>query len=65
MFLDVSTDRILAFAQHLDNPATPALDKAVDRGWLSVDGKATGDGRALLRALSQQQGTRSLFRALV
>ena len=63
MIQDTTALSILAFAHHLDDPKTPAEIKARSRGWLTEADEVTGEGRTLVQALAQQQGTRTLFRA--
>lgn len=58
-------DRIIAFAQHLESPEAQGQQVAQARGWLDAAGRATRDGHALVCALREQTGTRTLFRNLV
>ena len=48
----------LAGAEGADCP----LQCAQERGWVDANGVPTPEGRELSRALSDQQGTRSVFR---
>lgn len=56
--------RILAFAHHIDDPKKTPADKALTRGWIAEDGAPTDEGRALVAALADQAGTRTLFRSV-
>lgn len=53
---------ILAFAAHLEGPMTDPMTKALQRDWLDQTGAPTADGIALVSALTDQDGTRTVFR---
>jgi len=57
--------RILAFAKHCGNAGTAPEDTARDRGWLDGAGAPTQEGHDLLRALDDQDETRSVFRTVL
>ena len=44
-----------------EGPQT-AAQIAIDQGWIDANGEATRSGLDLVRALNDQQGTRSVFR---
>ncbi|CAM4399161.1 hypothetical protein [Palleronia rufa] len=56
------TARILTFATQVGAPDTPPEDTARARGWLDDAGAPTDEGRALVKSLDDQTGTRSVFR---
>lgn len=56
------TPAIIAFTVHLDDPRDDPLRKAQERGGVCEANAPTEEGRALLDALSEQGGTRSMFR---
>jgi len=56
------TARIIGFAQYLGRPETSARDVALRRGWIDHDGDPTLAGQELIRELSDQSDTRSVFR---
>ncbi len=60
--LESDRSRVLAFAAQIGSAETQPEDTARDRGWIGADGAVTDDGRALLRSLGDQAGTRSVFR---
>jgi hypothetical protein len=56
-------ETILAFARHVGRAdGTPPEDIARRRNWLGPGGDVTEEGRALLAALGDQDGTRTVFR---
>ena len=54
--------RILGVAGQMGNPDTPAVETATTRGWLDGKGQPTDAGRAMLKEMGAQEGTRSVFR---
>jgi len=54
--------RILAFARQVGEPLSDPATVARARNWLDEAGRITGDGLALLRSLTDQEGTRTVFR---
>ncbi|SPJ25108.1 hypothetical protein [Palleronia abyssalis] len=54
--------RILQMATHMGSPDTPPEKTARNRGWLDEDGLPTDEGREMLKAMGDQQGTRTVFR---
>jgi hypothetical protein len=54
--------RIVGFAHHCGDAALGPERAARLRGWLDPHGMPTEDGRALIRALRDQDATRSVFR---
>jgi hypothetical protein len=52
--------RILSFASHL-GPRDPET-AARGRNWIDETGRPTEEGLGLVRALAEQQATRSVFR---
>ena len=55
--------QILAFSAHLRNKSeSDATDPARRHGWLDPSGQPTAEGRKLVKALEEQDGTRSAFR---
>lgn len=59
-----ATDRILAFAQQCGRPGRTPEAVAETRGWIDGQGAPTDEGHALLRALDEQEATRTVFRTL-
>jgi hypothetical protein len=59
------TGRILAFAQHCRGTDRSAEETARSRGWLDGEGWPTEDGRELIKALDEQDATRSVFRTVL
>ena len=55
-------NRILAFALHLDDRDTDARNSAMQRSWLDEFGVPTREGLDLIKSLSQQSATRSVYR---
>lgn len=45
-----------------DTSHTSPLDFAKERGWVDPDGRLTNEGSALLEAMAEQSGARSVFR---
>lgn len=60
------TEEILAFAEKLTSEEGENSAEAIARrrDWIDPDGRPTDDGRDLLRALRDQEGTRGAFRLL-
>lgn len=54
--------KILAFARQVGEPEADPASVARARNWLDADGRITADGAALLRSLTDQEGTRTVFR---
>jgi hypothetical protein len=56
---------VLGFTEMLSDCATEdeVSRRATDHGWLDAFGQLTASGHQLARALLQQSGTRSVFRA--
>jgi hypothetical protein len=55
--------QILAFSAHLRSDADKdAAASAQRHGWLDTSGEPTAEGRKLVDALVEQDGTRSAFR---
>ena len=53
--------QILAFADHVGNEGH-AEAEAKSRGWLDDDGEPTEEGREVIKALGEQDHTRTVFR---
>ena len=57
-----ATDGIIAFARQLaEGSDTCPLTLARDRRWLDEAGRATAEGVAVLAALAEQRGARSVI----
>jgi hypothetical protein len=56
------TSKILAFARQVGEPQADPASVARARNWLDEAGRITADGLALLRSLTDQEGTRTVFR---
>jgi len=56
--------RILAFARHCGDAANPVA-VALCREWRDGIGHPTPDGRTLIEALVQHEGTRSVLRLVL
>ena len=54
--------KLLAFARQVGEPLADPASVARARNWLDDAGRITVDGMALLRSLTDQEGTRSVFR---
>ncbi len=61
---DEGRDTLLQFTVMVSGLSDPAAIRAyaVERGWLDTDGNRTPAGIELDKALSDQAGTRSVFR---
>ena len=62
----VEAETIIAFVRHIV-PEAPTKTHlvAVERGWLDAGGQVTSAGRQLIRELTGQNGTRTVFRQLL
>ncbi|MCU0908783.1 MAG: hypothetical protein MUF73_15410 [Rhodobacteraceae bacterium] len=54
--------KIIAFAAQVGEPLADPAAVARTRNWLDETGRITADGAALLRSLTDQEGTRTVFR---
>ncbi len=61
--VEAMTGEILGFAQFFVHPVFDTTPFAVARRrrWIDADGRPTQDGVALVRALQDQSGTRTIF----
>lgn len=55
---------ILGFARLMMGKATDPLAYARERGWIDDEGEVTRAGHDLIEALSEQAGTRTVFRGV-
>lgn len=55
---------VLGFARLMMGTATDPLGYARERGWIDADGAVTRAGEDLIEALSEQAGTRTVFRGV-
>lgn len=54
--------KIIAFARQVGEPGADPSSVARARNWLDEADRITADGVALLRSLTDQEGTRTVFR---
>jgi hypothetical protein len=60
-----TAERIRAFATHCGRADTAPETTARNRGWLDAEGNPTPEGDHLVRALDEQDATRSVFRTVL